>query len=176
MLPSAVAGGDLSGRRMDAAPAAAAAPAALTPPPPETRPLGPLTTREILLQAAQDQGVDPSLLLALSYWESGWHQDRVSDQGAVGLLQVMPKTAATGGPQLLHRQVDINNAVDNAELGAALLRYLLDHYDQRTALAAYYQGEPAIADGTYAPDTWSYADGVLGVAAEIRAGQGPAGP
>jgi soluble lytic murein transglycosylase-like protein len=143
---------------------------ALTPPPP---PAPPQTAHQILLQAAKDQGVDPNLLLAVSFWESGWHQDRVSDQGAIGLLQVMPKTAATAGPSLLHRQVDLGNPLDNAEMGAALLKDLLGKYDTRTALAAYYQGEPALLSGAYAADTWSYADGIIQLAAQIAAGQGP---
>jgi soluble lytic murein transglycosylase-like protein len=150
---------------------------ALTPPPPPPpAPPPPRTVHEILLQAATDQGVDPNLLQAVSYWESGWHQDRVSDQGAIGLLQVMPKTAATAGPSLLHRQVDLNDALDNAEMGAALLKDLVGKYDTRTALAAYYQGEPALESGSYAPDTWSYADGIIALAAQIAAGNGPASP
>ena len=176
MLPSAVAGGDLHALDAPSTLSSADQTLALTPPPPEPRPLGPPSIREILVGAAQDHGVDPNLFLALSYWESGWRQDRVSDQGAVGLLQVMPNTAAYDGPKLLGRQVNIENPVDNAELGAALLKYLLDDYDTRTALAAYYQGEPALLSGNYAADTWSYADGVIGLAEQIAAGQGPPGP
>jgi soluble lytic murein transglycosylase-like protein len=147
---------------------------ALTPPPPLPPP--PTSVHDILVKAAQDQGVDPNLLLAVSYWESGWQQDRVSNEGAVGLLQVMPNTAATAGPGLLHRQVDLGNALDNAEMGAALLKDLLGKYDTRTALAAYYQGEPALMSGSYAADTWSYADGIIALAAQIAAGQGPPSP
>lgn len=142
----------------------------LTPAPPAPVPL---TVHDILLKAARDQGVDPNLLLAVSYWESSWHQDRVSDQGAIGLLQVMPKTAAAAGPALLHRPVDLNDPLDNAEMGAALLKDLLGKYDTRTALAAYYQGEPALLSGNYAGDTWRYADGIIALAAQIAAGQGP---
>lgn len=131
---------------------------------------------QVLTNAAHDQGVDPNLLMAVSFWESGWHQDRISSEGAVGLLQVMPKTAATAGPQLLGRPVDINDPADNAEVGAALLRDLLNKYDHRTALAAYYQGEPALLSGTYASDTWHYADSILALSAQIAAGRGPAGP
>lgn len=131
---------------------------------------------KVLTDAAQHQGLDPNLLLAVSFWESGWHQDRVSSEGAVGLLQVMPKTAATAGPSLLGRLVNINDPADNAEVGAALLRDLLNKYDRRTALAAYYQGEPALLSGTYAPDTWHYADSILALRNDIAAGTGPAAP
>lgn len=148
----------------------------LTPPPTAVATAQPVNeAHRILLKAAADQGVDPNLLLAVSFWESGWRQDAVSSEGAVGLLQVMPLTAQTAGPNLLGRPVDVQNPVDNAEVGAALLKDLLNKYDTRTALAAYYQGEPALLSGNYAADTWHYADGILALAAQISAGQGPSG-
>lgn len=143
----------------------------LTPAPP---PPPPLKVHDILVQAAHDQGVDPSLFLAVSFWESGWKQDAVSSEGAVGLLQVMPNTAAVAGPRFLGRTVNLTDPKDNAAMGAALLKDLLNKYDQRTALAAYYQGEPALLSGSYAADTWHYADGIISLAAEIAAGLGPA--
>ena len=135
----------------------------------------PPTTRTILVSAAQQEGVDPNLMLAVSWWESGWRQDQVSSEGAVGLMQVMPKTAAVIGPNWLHREVDINNPADNALMGAALLGDLLHKYDPRTALASYYQGEPAIQSGRYAADTWRYADGILGLAQQFAGGWAPPG-
>ena len=146
----------------------------LTPPPPPPPVVKPASMHDILVKAAQDQGIDPNLLLAVSYWESSWNQSAVSSEGAIGLLQVMPKTAATAGPALLGRTVNLEDPSDNAALGAALLKDLLNKYDRRTALAAYYQGEPALLSGRYASDTWRYADGILSLAAQIAAGQGPA--
>lgn len=143
---------------------------ALTPPPP---PPPPVTVHDILVQAAHDQGVDPNLLLAVSFWESSWNQSAVSSEGAVGLLQVMPKTAAVAGPRFLGRPVNLDDPKDNAEIGAALLKDLLNKYDTRTALAAYYQGEPAILSGSYAADTWHYADGILTLTGQIASGGGP---
>ena len=147
---------------------------ALTPPPPPPPPLQASTVHDILVQAAIEQGIDPNLLLAVSFWESSWHPDAVSSEGAIGLLQVMPKTAATAGPTLLGRSVNLQDPLDNAEMGAALLKDLLNKYGTRTALAAYYQGEGALLSGNYAWDTWSYADGILNLAGQIAAGQGPA--
>lgn len=175
-LPGTAAGGDLHGTTPRGVLVSSDDPSIPLTPAPPSPPPAPLSVHGLLLKAAADQGVDPNLLLAVSYWESGWQQDKVSDQGAVGLLQVMPKTAATAGPQLLHRPVDINDPLDNAEVGAALLKDLLDKYGTRRGLAAYYQGEPAMENGTYAADTWSYADGIMALAAEIAAGHGPASP
>jgi soluble lytic murein transglycosylase-like protein len=177
--PLPALGGDLMALNQDPKISADDPRIPLTPPPPVLPPSAapkPVAAHEILVQAAKDQGVDPNLLLAVSFWESGWRQDQVSSEGAVGLLQVMPKTALTAGPRLLHRAVNIQDPHDNAEVGAALLRDLLNKYDTRTALAAYYQGEPALLSGHYARDTWRYADGILTLKARIAAGKGPEGP
>src|SRR5437899_12206234 len=97
--------------------------------------------RAILIRAARRHGLNPNFVLAVSYWESGWNQAARSRTGAIGLLQVEPYTAVWAGPALLHRRVDLNNPVDNAELGAALLRSYLDQlHNPKLALAAYYQG------------------------------------
>ena len=147
-----------------------------TPAPSEPVLYIPVTVHQILANAAQQESVDPNLLLAVSFWESSWRQSAVSSQGAIGLLQVMPKTAAMAGPQLLGRAVDLGNADDNALMGAALLRDLLSKYDERTALAAYYQGEPALFGGYAAPDTWYYADGIIALQQQIAGGTLPANP
>jgi soluble lytic murein transglycosylase-like protein len=144
-----------------------------TPPPPVPPPV---TVHDILVDAAQQEGVDPNLLMAVAFHESSWRQSAVSDQGAIGLLQVMPLTAASAGPQLLGRPVNIYNAQDNALMGAALLKDFLSKYDERTALAAYYQGEPALFGGYAAPDTWDYADSIMALQAQIAAGQMPTDP
>jgi soluble lytic murein transglycosylase-like protein len=136
----------------------------------------PITIHEILANAAQQEGLDPNLLLAVSFWESSWRQSAVSNQGAIGLLQVMPRTAATAAPLLLGRAVDLGNAEDNALMGAALLKDLLSKYDERTALAAYYQGEPALFGGYAAADTWLYADGIIALRQQIAVGTLPADP
>lgn len=148
----------------------------LTPPPPPPPVVKPATVHDILLQAAHDQGIDPNLLFAVSFWESGWRVDAVSSEGAIGLLQVMPRTADVAGPRFLGRTVNLQDPLDNAEIGAALLKDLVAKYDARTALAAYYQGEPALFSGHYASDTWHYADGILNLRAQIAAGQGPSFP
>jgi soluble lytic murein transglycosylase-like protein len=117
--------------------------------------------RAILIRAAHNHGLNPNFVLAVSYWESGWNQAARSYTGAVGLMQVEPYTAAWAGPALLHRWVNLNNPVDNAELGAALLRSYLDRLrDPRLALAAYYQGlGGTLRYGIY-PSSWTYVNGI----------------
>jgi soluble lytic murein transglycosylase-like protein len=117
--------------------------------------------RAILIQAARHHNLNPNFVLAVSYWESGWRQSALSRTGAVGLMQVEPYTAVWAGPALLHRRVDLNNPVDNAEVGAALLRSYLDQlHDPKLALAAYYQGLTGVRRYGIYPSSRSYVNGI----------------
>jgi len=132
------------------------------------RPYDQALNSAILTQAAQRHGVDPNLVLALSYWESGWNQSKVSTTGAVGLMQVEPATAQEAGPALLGRNVDINNPYDNADVGAAILRQDLDAFKTPArALAAYYQGPTSLRADGMLPDTQQYVQGILDLAARM---------
>jgi soluble lytic murein transglycosylase-like protein len=123
--------------------------------------LSPAQARAILIRAAHHHNLNPNFVLAVSYWESGWKQSVVSRTGAIGLMQVEPYTAAWAGPALLHRRVDLRNAVDNAELGAALLRsYLSTLHDPKLTLAAYYQGLTAVRQHGIYPSSRSYVNGI----------------
>lgn len=123
--------------------------------------LTPAQARAILIRAARRHGVNPNFVLAVSYWESGWNQSARSRTGAVGLMQIEPYTAAWAGPALLHRGVNIANPVDNAELGAALLRSYLDQlHDPRLVLAAYYQGLRAVQLYGIYPSSRTYVNGI----------------
>ena len=117
--------------------------------------------RAILIRAARNHRLNPNFVLAVSYWESGWNQAARSYTGAVGLMQVEPYTAAWAGPALLHRRVNLNNPVDNAELGAALLRSYLDRLrDPKLALAAYYQGLSGVLRYGIYPSSRTYVNGI----------------
>jgi soluble lytic murein transglycosylase-like protein len=125
--------------------------------------------RKILLEAAARHQMDPKLVLALSWWESGWDQLRVSETGAVGLMQVEPDTAKEAGPALLNRDVDIQDPYDNADVGVAILRQDLEAFGSpEKALAAYYQGPTSLkADGMF-PDTKQYVEGILDLASRTN--------
>lgn len=80
-------------------------------------------------------GVNPSLAKAVAMKESGIRQDAVSKAGAIGIMQLMPETAASLG-------VNPNNAEQNIAGGIRYLRKMLDEFDDNTelALAAYNAG------------------------------------
>ncbi len=126
--------------------------------------------RAILIRAARHHNLNPNFVLAVSYWESGWKQSALSRTGAVGLMQVEPYTAVWAGPALLHRRVNLNNPVDNAELGAALLRSYLDQlHDPKLALAAYYQGLTGVRRYGIYPSSRGYVNGIWGLRNQFQA-------
>jgi soluble lytic murein transglycosylase-like protein len=128
-----------------------------------------LNPQRILREAALRHQLDPKLVLAVSYWESGWDQSRVSETGAVGLMQVEPATAQEAGPALLGRAVDISDPYDNADVGTAVLKQNIAAFaDVPMALAAYYQGPTSLrANGMFA-DTRQYVQGILDLAARMN--------
>jgi soluble lytic murein transglycosylase-like protein len=139
---------------------------AATPPAPLTA----AQARAILIRAARHHNLNPNFVLAVAYWESGWKQSALSRTGAVGLMQVEPYTAVWAGPALLHRRVNLNNPVDNAELGAALLRSYLDQlHDPKLVLAAYYQGLTGVRRYGIYPSSRGYVNGIWGLRNQFQA-------
>lgn len=97
------------------------------------------STADLLVKAAQDEGLPPELIRSVAKIESGFRQDALSPKGAVGLMQLMPATAAQLG-------IRPDKASQNAQGGAKYLRDLLMryHYDAALALAAYNAGPGAV--------------------------------
>jgi soluble lytic murein transglycosylase-like protein len=96
-------------------------------------------------QAASAYGVDVHLLQAVVAVESNFDANAVSRSGAIGLMQIMPATAAgliglRGTRQSLRLQ--LQDPAINVHAGALYLRSLLDSFSQRVdlALAAYNAG------------------------------------
>ena len=90
-------------------------------------------------KAAKDAGVDPKLVAAVAWTESGFKPDAVSGAGARGLMQLMPGTARGLG-------VDPANPTQNLAGGARYLAEQLDRFGSvDLALAAYNAGPGAVA-------------------------------
>jgi len=135
-----------------------------------------LTTKSMLYAAGVNHGVNPYLVMGLAWWESGWNEAAVSSAGAIGIMQVMPATAESDGPVLLHRQVNLNDPQDNIDMGTAILGANLDRYhnDLAKALVAYYAGGAAVTDwADLRPDERHYAWGIYLLAVAFRDGKGP---
>jgi soluble lytic murein transglycosylase-like protein len=132
--------------------------------------------KSMIYAAALEKHLNPSLAMGLGWWESGWNQSAVSSAGAIGIMQIMPATADSAGPYLLHRQVDIHDINDNIELGCAIIHHNLETYrgDLVKALADYYGGPTLVTDwGHLRPDAQRYVWGIYHLALAFQAGRGP---
>ncbi len=106
-------------------------------------------TRPLLQEAASTHGIDVQLLKALIATESGFDPQAISPKGAIGLMQVMPATAARFGVSGDARQPIERKLAEphtNIRTGARYLRFLLNMFPNQLelALAAYNAGEGAV--------------------------------
>ncbi|HSH45023.1 MAG TPA: lytic transglycosylase domain-containing protein [Longimicrobiales bacterium] len=89
---------------------------------------------------ALSEGIAPALAFRLVQVESGFYRRAVSPVGAVGLAQLMPRTAFELDPTLDYQ--DLFDRDTNLRLGFRYLRQMLTKYDGdlRLALLAYNRG------------------------------------
>ncbi len=118
----------------------AAAPAIKTPPPPQAPPA--VDPRELITRAALEAGLPPEIVHSVARAESGYRPDALSSKGAIGLMQLMPATAAG-------LNANPYDPMENAEAGARYLRDLLLKYESdphqvSKAIAAYNAGPGAV--------------------------------
>lgn len=142
-----------AGAAVDAAPAK---PAALVAAPAAPRDGAYFDT---IRAVAEKYGVDPKLVSAVAEVESGFNQEALSSAGAIGIMQLMPDTAAALG-------VNPHDSKENIEGGVRYLRQLLDSFqgDVKRAVAAYNAGPQAVRDYGGVPpysETQTYVDSVL---------------
>ncbi len=90
--------------------------------------------------AATANNVEAALIRAVISVESGYNPSAISKAGAVGLMQLMPKTAKR------YNVSDRHDPEQNIHGGTQYLRDLLQMYDNNLhlALAAYNAGEQAV--------------------------------
>ena len=116
--------------------------------------------RKLLAQVGEQVGVPASLLAAVAKQESRFSAGVRSVVGAVGLLQLMPDTAAELAGRPLS-PAELQDPARNATLGARYLRQLLRSWDGNPwlAVASYNAGPGAVAgwvDGRLSrqPELW----------------------
>jgi len=114
----------------------------------------------IVKEHADRFSLDPELIKAMITVESNWHPAAVSSKGAMGLMQLMPKTAES---------LSVGNPFDpdqNIKGGIRYFRMLLDHFkgSLRRALAAYNAGPTRVRRSAYFPEgseTRNYVNRIL---------------
>ena len=115
--------------------------------------------RAMYEEAGRRYGVDPELLAAQGFAESGFDPDAVSPAGARGIAQFMPATAQEYG-------IDPMNPVEAIDGQARYMAKMLERYDGDVskALAAYNAGPGRVDDGSWQSigETQTYVDRILG--------------
>ena len=113
--------------------------------------------RLVVQEARKTANVTPSVALAVAKIESGFRPHVVSSAGAIGVMQIMPKTAL--GEYGIQPGLLWNPRI-NVRLGLHFLRRLLECYEGRVDLAlSYYNGGSAVGDLPHArviPATRNY--------------------
>jgi LysM repeat protein len=121
---------------------------------------------------AGSEGVPASLAKAIGWQESGWNNDLVSVDGAVGVMQILPGTwnwiqrTLTAGSTL-----SPYSAADNVRGGTLLLHSLLAATGSESmAAAAYYQGLSSVQRHGMYSDTQQYVNDVMSLASRFGGG------
>ncbi len=119
--------------------------------------------KDIIDKYADKYNIDQELIRAMIQVESGWHVDAISNKGAIGLMQLMPKTAAALG-------VDPNDPVQNLEGGIRYISDLTDRYrgDVEKALAAYNAGPTRVDAGNIPDVSKRYVRNIMAIYNKLR--------
>jgi soluble lytic murein transglycosylase-like protein len=128
--------------------------------PPHMNGFAPAAYQPLIASLANQYGVDPALIQAIIFAESSFDRYAVSSQGAQGLMQLMPVTAARFAVR------DAFDPVENIRGGIQYVRFLSDLFTNQLALilAAYNAGEGAVIRHQGIPpyaETQAYVERVL---------------
>ena len=120
-------------------------------------------------QAGQRYGVNPLLLASVAKQESGFQTTAVSSAGAVGMMQLMPATAAGLG-------VNPNDPASSIDGAAQLLSGYLSRYGGSVplALAAYNAGPGSVSQYGGVPpygETQHYVSNITAMLAQAQAAE-----
>jgi len=96
----------------------------------------------IIKKAADKHKIDPALIKAIIFVESGYDPMATSKKGAIGLMQIMPDTFTDLSME------DMYNPVHNINAGVEYLRFLLNQFggDLELAIAAYNAGSSKVRE------------------------------
>jgi soluble lytic murein transglycosylase-like protein len=105
--------------------------------------------KHLIREASKTHGIDYELLQAMIATESGFNAQAVSPKGAIGLMQLIPPTAARYGVKDDKYSLAEHKLTDpkiNIRAGSSYLNYLIKLFPGQLelAIAAYNAGEGAV--------------------------------
>lgn len=121
--------------------------------------------QEYVHKYSREYGVDPDLVSAVLYVESKGDPYSVSKRGALGLMQITPNTA---------RHLGISDALDpeeNIRGGVKYLAWLIERYDETSALRAYNAGIGMLERDHIPAETRRFVERVLALRSFLKDGQ-----
>ena len=114
----------------------------------------------LLRKAAARYNVPVRLVMAIAWQESGWRQNVISSAGAIGIMQVMPGTAASLNATE-HTRYNPHQLQGNIQLGTLYLHILWNMFrgNLDDIISAYNEGAGnVIRLGIF---NWNYVNSVL---------------
>ena len=110
----------------------------------------PLEYEEYVEKYASQYQVEPSLVYAVIFCESGYDPQAVSHSGSKGLMQISDDTAVWAAQQIEGMDAENLNVMDpdeNIQIGCWYLHWLHDKFNgnTQTCLAAYNAGHNKVA-------------------------------
>jgi len=122
----------------------------------------PVGVRALLAHWARVYSLDPGLVRALAWMESGYQPGLVSRSGARGVMQILPVTKDYVETVLLGRRVPWTVS-GGIHIGVVYLRQLLHEFrgNETLALAGWYQGPSSVHRNGVAPGTRAFVADVL---------------
>lgn len=132
----------------------------------------PIPYKETIWEMAEIYDQDPRLIAAIIMVESQYKKKSVSDKGAIGLMQLMPQTAAwaaeINGITYTYEE-ELAKPATNIRLGTWYVRYLQGKYDNNLPLMlAGYNSGPARVDEWMLEGKW---DGEMDTLKQVPFGQ-----
>ena len=120
--------------------------------------------QDVIEDCADKYNVDSELIRAMIQVESGWNTEAVSNKGAQGLMQLMPRTAAMLGVN------DPFDPAQNIEGGVRYISDLTDKYrgDIEKALAAYNAGPARVDSGNIPEVSRRYVRNIMSIYRKLR--------
>ena len=117
---------------------------------------GKAQVRAMIVRTARAHGVEPALVLAVAWQESGFQQRVVSAWDGIGAMQVLPATGRDLD-RFAGRHLDLLRAQDNVLAGVLLLKSLLEGTRSvGLTLAGYFQGLGSVHRQGVLPQTHDY--------------------